>query len=175
MGKYAMVDLGRLVGYDFYHLEHHHPWVAVRACGASRRANDEVHRMKSRVSCMNPNGDDWGLAVHAVQWVPLRPCSATRPTTESRLSRRAFRLFFNLVSTQVFLESVLIRVKNVPRKAMAAARVWAHRIGVARETVRGEPLASWPEALRRRWIGRDRGPLVFPTNIHEVDFESWDR
>lgn len=58
--KYALIDLGPLVGHDFYHLEHYRPGT-VRRSSTHRKVNG---RDFDAPSDMNPNGDDWGLVRH---------------------------------------------------------------------------------------------------------------
>jgi hypothetical protein len=59
MQKYELVNLGKLVDYDFYHLEHYHP-LAVRKSSTHRRHNREVLRGIEGDS-FHPNHPDWGL------------------------------------------------------------------------------------------------------------------
>src|SRR5262249_4908444 len=57
MQKYRIVDLGRIVGYDFYHLEHYHPRIP-RKSGIYRKVNT----LKECRTLFNPNTEEWGLA-----------------------------------------------------------------------------------------------------------------
>jgi hypothetical protein len=59
MMKYALVNLGQLVNYDFYHLEHYHPLVPRRS-STYRKTNPIPYYAEPGI--LNPNGPDWGLA-----------------------------------------------------------------------------------------------------------------
>jgi hypothetical protein len=65
--KYEMVDLGKLSDYDFYHLEHYHPWT-VRKSSAHRKVNP--HLPFSQPDQMNPNGDTWGMKDYSLEILP---------------------------------------------------------------------------------------------------------
>jgi hypothetical protein len=56
--RHRVVDLGRSVGWDFYHLEHYHP-LEPRTSGSYRRVNDPSFVTPREIA---PNGADWGLA-----------------------------------------------------------------------------------------------------------------
>lgn len=66
----TVVDLGALVGYDFYHLDHypHGSWWA----GDHRLVND-VPDLHAPVAALNPNGEQWGLAGRDLQVARPRP------------------------------------------------------------------------------------------------------
>jgi hypothetical protein len=70
--KYEVIDLGALVGHDFYHLEHYHPR-ALRKSSSHRKVNP--HLPFSDPKTFNPNGERWGLS-HLD--LALRPASLDR-------------------------------------------------------------------------------------------------
>jgi len=57
MPKYPMLDLGKLVDYDFYHLDHYHP-SGSRRSSSHCKVNDGVRAPLG----FNPNGESWGCA-----------------------------------------------------------------------------------------------------------------
>jgi hypothetical protein len=61
--KYTLVDLGKIVDYDFYHLDHLNPRVKNRRCDIGHRENlfDNPHPVTSPLP-YHPNSASWGLA-----------------------------------------------------------------------------------------------------------------
>jgi hypothetical protein len=77
MQRYAVVDLGKLVDFDFYHLEHYHPHVAWSARTHPKK-NVPVS-LDGAGRAFHPNAQDWGLSTlglevrrAAVRAVPSR-------------------------------------------------------------------------------------------------------
>src|SRR5207249_10629851 len=66
--KYEVVKLGKLVNYDFYHLEHYHPRTT-RKSSTHRKVNP--HLPFSRPDTSYPNSENWGLMEY-----PLRQLSS---------------------------------------------------------------------------------------------------
>jgi hypothetical protein len=67
--KYKLVNLGEIVEYDFYHLEHYHPWVP-RKSSVYRKTNGFDFKR-----CFHPNNEKWGL----VQY----PLSLSHPSPDN--------------------------------------------------------------------------------------------
>ncbi|MBM3777712.1 MAG: hypothetical protein FJW23_05655 [Acidimicrobiia bacterium] len=57
--RHVLVDLGRIVDYDFFHLEHYSP-LQPRRSSTHRRVNPSSPF--DRTDVINPTGADWGLA-----------------------------------------------------------------------------------------------------------------
>jgi hypothetical protein len=64
--KYKLINLGEIVEYDFYHLEHYHPWVP-RKSSIYRKTNGFDFKR-----CFHPNDKEWGL--------PQYPLSLRHPS-----------------------------------------------------------------------------------------------
>lgn len=160
MRKYPIVDLGRLVGHDFYHLEHHHPW-AVRSCWAGRRPNDDRAKMGSALDHMNPNGPGWGLVDHAIPLAPPAGAGGRSPISDGDTDRRAAVPLLLWVGALAAAELLLVRASTLPSRLRSAVRVWVHRVAVARSTIRGRPISEWAGLLRKRWEQPERDQ-VFP-------------
>lgn len=142
MEKYPMVDLGSMVGHDFYHLEHYHPW-AVRKTSTHRKVNP--HLPFSAPNTMNPNGEAWGLAAY-----PFSVASSVRqgdvppsPTILPTLWRARFLSLMMIVGAQRVCDAVV-----------NAARVWKTRAATAWRAVNGRPLLIWPRLLHDLWVAR---------------------
>jgi hypothetical protein len=142
MSKYPMIDLGKLVGYDFYHLDHYHPRGS-RSSATHRRVN--VERPQEPAD-FQPNGDGWGLAT--------RPLTVACQTSERGPVRAAAR--HAVVDSAIFTILVLYtRVRTtLDRLVYPFFPVWRRRAVTAWRTVRGQSLIRWPGLLRRIWIER---------------------
>lgn len=148
MKKYPVVDIGPAVGYDFYHLEHHHPW-STRSCWADRRPNDDVAKLGAALDVINPNGPSWGLRDAEVDTIPAREASGQSVSASMAVGGGRSEPLA-LVATQVRVEAFLIATSRLPSRGLALATVWVHRWRVAVETVRGKPIRTWASALRER-------------------------
>ena len=80
--KYKLVNLGKIVEYDFYHLEHYHPWVPRKSSVYRKTNSDDNVGFKA---CFHPNNEKWGL----VQY----PLSLSHPSKNSiaAMSQRKWR------------------------------------------------------------------------------------
>lgn len=82
--RYQVADLGPIVDWAFYHLDHERPWLRRRVNQGMRRGNPRrtVDDMPEEFA---PNGDDWGLARYDLQPLPARVetarLSTPRPLT----------------------------------------------------------------------------------------------
>jgi hypothetical protein len=142
MKKYPMVDLGSIVGHDFYHLEHYHPW-ALRKPSTHRKVN--AHLPFWEPDRMNPNGEGWGLAALplAAAAPSVRQGSVPSSATPSAMREVRFLFQMTVIGPQEMLDAVV-----------KTAGVWWNRIGTAWRTVKGRPLPSWPRLLRELWAAR---------------------
>lgn len=134
--KYSqVVDIGKLSDYPFYHLEHYHPW-KVRKTSTHRKVNP--HLPFSEPEEMNPNGPDWGLNNTKFE------VTSGKTSKEPPPSNTSFVATMLLVAPRMSLDSIGLFLRDAP------ARLW-HRISVARETIAGKPVYSWPRLLKERW------------------------
>jgi hypothetical protein len=170
MKKYPMVDLGKIVGYDFYHLEHYHPWV-LRAPWANRPGNDDFYRRESGLRLINPNGGSWGFRDYQLDRTYPSRGSRTKSevATQSRL-QLPYTFWIFSVGAQIFIENFLLWLRNLPRCIADWGKIGWHRATVVWATVRGRPLSLWPQALKSRWMEKEREEsLIFPENIIKQD------
>ena len=141
--KYPLIDLGTLVGYDFYHLDHYHPRGS-RSSSTHRKVNTHVP-LSSRG--FRPSGDDWGLAAY-----PLELASQT-PEQRRGIQGACRRA---VLDVPIF---VLLALYTGARAALDRViypfyPVWKRRAAIAWATVRGEPMMRWPWLLRKLWLER---------------------
>ncbi len=146
--KYPIVDLGALVGCDFYHLEHQPRFDAkARHARKNRRvdfaATPELH----------PNRANWGLFD-----VPLAMSKATAKGdggtrwTETIPGQRAFAFAGLLAGTA----ATLAYDWTVP-VARSFVRLCRHRASVVWGIMRADPPWRWPQRLHSKWRSRHAG------------------
>ena len=141
--KYPIIDLGALVGYDFYHLDHYHPRGS-RSSSMHRTVNSQ--RPLPPMG-FQPSGDGWGLAAY-----PLEVASQT-PEQRRRIRRASQRriLDFPIFALVALYTAVRIAVDRV---IYPFYPVWRRRAAIAWATVRGESVVRWPWLLRKIWLER---------------------
>ena len=143
LSKYSLVDLGALVGYDFYHLDHYHPRGS-RSSSSHREVNS--HRLPPSRG-VRPSGEAWGLAAY--------PLERTRQTADQRrLVERPGR--HSVLDGPVFVGLSLYTAlrTGVDRVIYPFYPAWKRRAAIAWATVRGEPVMRWPWLLRKLWLER---------------------
>jgi len=145
--KYKVVDLGKLVNYDFYHLDHYHfgaSWPAFD------KANPDIY-LNNPPQVFYPNSKDWGFIQHNIKVIP---CLKNRENIEetsinlSRFNRFGFKFLLFSTGAQIIWDNFILSTRLV-WKFLGR---WYHRARVAWETVRGQPLTSWPSLLMSLWI-----------------------
>ena len=140
MQKYTMVDLGRIVNYDFYHLEHYHP-LEPRQSSTHRRVNDPSFRSPT---CLHPNSEDWGLIRYPFE---SQPYSGSPTKVYGERAHVQEWLRFLVLSLLTGIEVASDRVVAALRRS-----VWRRRARLAWDTVAAQPLRCWPGLLMDLWI-----------------------
>ena len=163
--KYPVVDLGKLVDYDFYHLDHyqlHASWSAVlHPRATSAKSNSYILNLDTPPEILHPNGENWGLHQYALEVVNgidiettvlaqsgglafvLLLLLALLRTTWDTLNLNLFRLVMTLRS---FFFAYVMKVWWF----LFAPSSWRGRIRTVQATVSGQPLYSWPKLLMAR-------------------------
>ena len=149
MKNHKMVNLGKLVDYDFYHLEHYHPLVPRRS-STYRKVNPDPPFVKPDI--LNPNGPDWGLIQYPFEKLPYSPDRKKVETATFHQSPFEWWFFMLLIvsaGVQMAWDKIVksFRIVNV---------VWRQRAHIAWETVRYQPLFSWPRLLVSLWVRKKR-------------------
>jgi hypothetical protein len=143
--KYKLIDLGKIVGHDFYHLEHYHPWGPHRS-SQPRKVNLAIERG----IVFHPNDGEWGLARYPLGGHPYPSKSAI--AVNSRCVRAQDRLRFALLLLLV--------------RAQIAFDRWESRRQRAWTAMGSQPMHRWPRALVQLWSNwqkrtRDAGAYWF--------------
>lgn len=139
--RYPLTDLGALVGYDFYHLEHVHPW---------RRERRHVVKNPDMdwtlpPAHFKPAGSSWGLSDWNLHAGPAT--QVPRPAVGG--SHGAIGLVPRLAwSACRFAADVTVTV------ARREADRWSGRARRAWIAVRALPITSWPKVLAELWASR---------------------
>lgn len=139
--KYQMVNLGKLSGYDLYHLEHYHPW-STRKSSVHRKVNP--HLPFSQPDEINPNGESWGLIEYPLQVVAAKSRTESRKATGSALQVLSFAVVMLSVAPLIIFDTV-------GQFGRRTYETWTHRAVVAWCAVQGQPVLSWPRLLKKLW------------------------
>lgn len=156
--RHQIINLGALIDYDFYHLEHYHP-LAPRRSSTYRRINDrEV--MKDIDETFQPNGPDWGLTAYPIHIDPYcvkNSLPAGESEDQAGTGKRGLVLLMPMVTAQIGWDAVCLAVRKASRTLRRGWALWRHRASVARRAVSGQPVTAWPGVLmelRRRNAGQ---------------------
>jgi len=143
MEKYQMVDLGKLVNFDFYHLEHYHP-LAVRKSSTYRKGNVEFWKQSND---FHRNAKDWGLVQYPLEALPHCGSMTIETIGQQRFAFPGFLLLMCLVGSELAWDSLVLSSRST-------YALWARRARIAWRSVLGLPLVRWPSTLRKLWAGR---------------------
>ncbi len=143
LSKYPIRDLGKVVQYDFYHLDHYHPRGS-RSSSTHRKVNSQSPPPPMG---FRPSGDEWGLAAY-----PLQLALQTEEQRR-RLQHTHRSTVFDLPAFVLLSLYTAVRVA-VDRIIYPSYPVWRRRAGIAWGTVRGESVFRWPWLLRKIWLER---------------------
>lgn len=100
--KYEIIDLGKIINFDFYHLEHYHPWLPRMS-----RTHRKVNKLDWETDKLpfNPSGSGWGLPQYSFS------VEHGNPTKESASNKGANTftapLWFTLLRLVVGLQMAL--------------------------------------------------------------------
>ncbi len=143
--RFPMIDLGKLVDYDFYHLDHYHPR-GPRSSSAHRKVNNQAPREDRGI---RPSGRNWGLAGMTFETGPVQWCrSAVTPSIAAALT---LPYFFAVVGWTMARTAVdTLWYKRIP----LFLQRWTRRARLGWQAVTGQPLTEWPERLLKAWSER---------------------
>lgn len=165
MNKYQVINLGQLVNYAFYHLEHYHP-LTPRRSSTHRKVNPR--RQFTNYEIINPNGPDWGMIQYQLEKLPYsqEKNKAKEPASSQPTFRwLSFLLLLLSAGIQMTGDEIIKMVRTLPagllnvwnKLAEPFARsyhVWVERFQIAQETVQRQPIVRWPRLLVILWTQR---------------------
>jgi len=152
MMKYQLVNLGQLLNYVFYHIEHYHPRMPRRS-RIYRKVNPDALFVNPDI--LNPNGSDWGLVKYSFEKLPYSPDRKKVETTTFRQSPFEW-WFFMLLIVSAGVQMAWDKIVKVKSFRPVVYIVWRRRAYIAWETVHGQPLFSWPRLLVGLWVQKKR-------------------
>jgi hypothetical protein len=155
--RYKMVNLGKLVDYDFYHLEHYHP-LAERCPSSFRKINPELDYERNPPEEFHPNSADWGLARYPLQVLSASGLSDAEAESLKRPSSGwgSFQVMLLWIGAQIAFDQLILTILAGPRWLLGFYRLWAHRAAVAWRTISGQAITTWPRLLVRLWVEKTR-------------------
>lgn len=148
--EYTVIDLGKLVDYDFYHLEHYPPRV-LRSAHRERKANPGFDlKNPPKDLLFHPNSEDWGLVEYPLETVSYSPDPAAAGTgglAPLAFKWLAFAVLLLTTGPLMAWDRLLLFIDRLVRR-------WKHRAAVYWAAVRGQPVTSWLGAVRSLWLQR---------------------
>jgi len=145
MTRYPMVDLGKLVNYDFYHLDHYHPR-GPRSSSAHRRVNHQHTRERAG---FRPSGRLWGMADADLAIAPATWCLNAVPRSWlSRVPTPRFAVVAAWMAVRTVADRLWFQSWPLVRQR------WMRRARLAWEAVTGQPIVEWPGRLWKAWAER---------------------
>ncbi len=143
---YTLVDFGKVVDYDLYHLEHNPP-LPDQSFYANRKVNPRIDFENPPHLDFHPNSEDWGLRQYSLEIVTYSSSQGERDGTMFASPRFRWPAFVLLLLSTIPL---LVWDKLWIPVFMFLAR-WNHRITVVKEFVRGQPLTEWLATILELW------------------------
>jgi hypothetical protein len=151
--KYQVVNLGKLVNYAFYHLEHYHPLVP-RKSSTHRPVNPDY--LFENHDTMNPNGQNWGLVQYQYERLTIHSekNQQQKATLVSTIIRWPSLMWLVIIAgAQMGWDQVRLKWKNITAKPV---RIWRQRAQIIRDALLGQPLFRWPRLLVILWFQREQ-------------------
>lgn len=154
--KYPVVNLGKIVNHDFYHLDHYQlrqSWTAVLHPRVSSKTNPDMD-IESPPEIFHPNGDDWGLVNYPLELAVYSQNSKEIKTVKTIFKRSNWSTFILLLLTswlQICWDSVISSLAYISRSLQTFYRVWKQRVKTIRATINGRPIFSWHRLLINLW------------------------
>jgi hypothetical protein len=161
--RYELIDFGKIVDYDFYHLGHRNPRGALTWRDFKENA---FIGMNAPPPPYYPNAGTWGLADLTLEPASAAPGLEASPLQDSRSDALAFASLVARTGMQLMLDKahlLLVRgphfflVKRPLVFLVKKRLLWAHRAQKVRAALRGQHLLKWPWIVMELWAMRGRG------------------
>jgi hypothetical protein len=139
--RYSLVDFGKIVDCDFYHLDHRNP----RAKLTRRDFGHQINNFRLDPSApplpYRPNSDAWGLAEFKLK---VDSGLTASPPRESWSDIFVFVALVAHTGVQLMLDKTYFAFAE-------KVFIWRMRAKKAWTAVRGEPPPRWPQVLMELW------------------------
>jgi hypothetical protein len=163
--KFSFVDIGEIVDFNFFHLDHYNPQKPLRF--GRKRKNNPLRTFENPPPRMNPNNENWGLNQYPLTILPYPVGTQIggRDTPPWIGFEWLIYLKTLLVSQiQMVVDKIIIRTgfptETVKLRIISfwlffiAPITWKRRVRVFRDTTSGQPFFRWPKLLLSRWAKR---------------------
>jgi hypothetical protein len=161
----SVIDLGKLVSYDFYHLEHYNP-LAPRKALTHRKVNQtrwqHLDASKYKATVFHVNNSDWGLRKHPLELVLSH--RSVSPVQESDWREQVSALMgilvlMPLVATQMLVDLARLTPRRVKKRVHFLSAGCRHWISLALIIVSNRKMKDWPALFWGRWSSRTAATL----------------
>jgi hypothetical protein len=146
---FEVIDLGKLVDYDFYHMEHYHS-LAVRSSSTHRKVNPDA--LFQNPKTISPNGPDWGLKqipIERMAYSSERKLANPHHPQKMPIQPIYFTSLLAVTRTQIVVDEFIKSIRM-------GKLIFMHRYSVIREAVSGQPVQTWPRHIMELWAERKR-------------------
>jgi hypothetical protein len=143
--RYTLIDFGKLVDYDFYHLDHVHWRMPAALRGWKRPVNTFDLNATAHPLPYRPNSDAWGLAELSLEMA--QGLETSPPRLESWSDNFVFAGLVANVGMQLILDVTYFRF-------VAMSLMWTKRAKIAWTAIRSEHPVTWPQLLAELWARR---------------------
>lgn len=147
--KYEVVDLGKLVNYDFYHLDHYPSRRYWSIIFANRKANCNVDFDKPPEE-FHPNNDDWGLIGYPLEMISdSTKLTAAEKQQLGKIHSNWFVFAFHLLYAivKITLDGIILSFIKIAY----FFNTWWRRSKIVWDTISGKPLFYWPQLIKNLW------------------------
>jgi hypothetical protein len=143
--KYKLVNFGKIINYDFYHLEHYHPWVPRRS-SVYRKTNDsDVFK-----GAFYPNNKNWGLTQYPLYVAPYSPPGGVAAMLQPDWHTHD-EMHFTMLLLLMRMPLVCDTFAGWYIKLADIGNRWNRRGQKAWIAIRGETMHRWPWVLMELW------------------------
>jgi hypothetical protein len=142
--RYTLIDFGKIVNYDFYHLDHKNPRVEFSRCAFGHRWNTFELDPSAPPLPYRPNSDAWGLAEFKLG---ADSGSKVLPPRESWSENVVFAALVARTGLQLILDKTYFAFVKM-------SRIWVMRAEKAWAALRNEHPLRWPRILMELWAKR---------------------
>ena len=143
-----IVDLGAVVDYGFFHLEHADPRVGGPRHDLKNASMDKLYRSPRASQQLNPNGEGWGLAGCSLVRSPMSERATTRPAAGIGPATPFPRLV--VLAPAILVDELIVAARSMTKRIEKLGRRRIRRIAADARRLRGRVLRFWRPSLKAR-------------------------
>ena len=145
--RYTLIDFGKIVDYDFYHLDHRNPRARLTRRDFGHPVNSFDLDRSAPPLPFHPNSEAWGLADFKLE---VDSGLETSPPRESSSDNIVFAALVADVGMQLMLDKIF----SISRQIVSMSFMWTNRGKKAWAALHGEHPLRWPRVLVELWKRR---------------------